>query len=313
MITAKAFSPGHITGLFSIRDDEDSIDSKGSIGAGFSIARGVTTTVTLSSASQSGGHSAGDKTIYRSNGKERSDLVVSKRLISLFQDAALLKDVVIREISHSIEIPQGSGFGSSGAGVLSLALALNHALGSPLSAEEAGAMAHRAEVLCKTGLGTVIGEFCGGVEIRKKQGAPGTGEVVSIPISDDLNLLFVVYRKISTSSALSDPDIRRRINDTGEQLIADLLCTPTLEAFLWASRAFDERSGLITPEVRRLFDHFDAIGAPTAMLMFGNAAFALFPDKESAEAEAQALSRSEEKGYLFTTTSSKQGGCVIHE
>ncbi len=312
MKTARAFSPGHITGLFSIHDQAEAVRERGSLGAGFSISRGVTTEIVLRSGG-SCGKSGMENILYRCNGREERDLPVSRRVAEIFAERSLLDGFRIEEISHYIDIPQGSGFGSSGAGALSLSLALNRALGSPLDRDSAGEIAHQAEVECGTGLGTVIGEFYGGFEIRTRAGAPGFGKIVSIPVEDNLNLLFVVYRKISTKSSLADPQIRERINRTGEGLIADLLLNPSLEGFLWASRAFSERSGLVTPEVRSLFDRFDRIGAPCAMLMFGNAAFALFRSGEAAEAEAAALSREAEKGYLFTTTPSMQGGAVINE
>jgi pantoate kinase len=254
-----------------------------------------------------------DGILYLCNGREEKELPVSRRVVAIFAERSLLDDFRIEEISHHIDIPQGSGFGSSGAGALSLSLALNSALASPLGRAAAGEIAHQAEVECGTGLGTVIGEYYGGFEIRTRAGAPGFGRVVPIPADENLHILFVVYRKISTKTSLADPRIRERINRTGEGLIADLLLNPSLEGFLWASRAFSERSGLVTPEVRTLFDRFDRIGAPCAMLMFGNAAFALFRSGEAAAAEAAALSREAKKGYLFITTPSKQGGAVIHE
>lgn len=310
MKTARAFSPGHITGLFSIHDEAASPLEKGSIGAGFSISRGVTTTVRFDPAAREGTET---DPLYLCNGRPESDLAVSRRVVSIYREMGLPRRGRIEEITHAIDIPQGSGFGSSGAGALSLSLALNAVFGRPLTKEEAGAAAHRAEVECRTGLGTVIGEFYGGFEIRTKAGAPGVGSVLPIRVAPGLAVLFAVYKKISTSVSLSDPDVRGRINSTGEGLVADLIRTPTLESFLWASRAFSERSGLVTPEVRLLFDRFDRLGISCAMLMFGNAVFALFPDLESAEKEAAALSREGEKGYLFVTTPSMQGGSAEDE
>jgi pantoate kinase len=306
MTRTRAFSPGHITGLFSIHDSAESPLERGSLGAGFSISHGVFTDLVLS------GKTSDHKTRYSLNGELRQDLTVSKRVVSIFGKMGLIGQNSIESISHTVEIPQGCGFGSSGAGALSLSLALNQALGGPLSREKAGAVAHQAEVECKTGLGTVIGEFFGGFEVRTKAGAPGIGTILPvIPAHKDAHVLFIVYHKISTSKSLSDPLIREKINRTGKLLIEELLGNLTVETFLQVSRKFDELSELATPEVQALFSRFDRKKIPCAMLMFGNAAFAYFEEKEDAEEEAKALSRDGEKGYLFISTPSQKGGYVV--
>jgi len=73
-------------------------------------------------------------------------------------------------IKHSINVPIGAGFGTSGAAALSLALALNEVFDLGMSKIEAAQLAHIAEVECKTGLGTVAAETFGGLEIRVKPG-----------------------------------------------------------------------------------------------------------------------------------------------
>ncbi|MEM3755191.1 MAG: GHMP kinase, partial [Candidatus Bathyarchaeia archaeon] len=58
-------------------------------------------------------------------------------------------------IKHDIGVPIGAGFGTSGAGALTTCLALSKAFGLNLSINDLGMIAHRAEIECKTGLGTV--------------------------------------------------------------------------------------------------------------------------------------------------------------
>ena len=76
------------------------------------------------------------------------------------------------EISHVSGVPSGLGYGTSGAGALSLSLALNEAMGLSLSMPEAAQIAHMCEVECKTGLGTVASVFSGGLTVRTAPGAP---------------------------------------------------------------------------------------------------------------------------------------------
>ena len=46
-------------------------------------------------------------------------------------------------------------------------------MGLGLTSLEVYQLAHSAEVELRTGLGTVLGQFCGGLEVREKEGAPG--------------------------------------------------------------------------------------------------------------------------------------------
>lgn len=308
MISSQAFSPGHITGLFSIRDGEQDPYRCGSIGAGFSIQKGVQSSVTPLARQES----QDDRFLV--NGHIREDLEVSRRILELYREQALLSPKEILQISHTIDIPQGSGFGSSGAGALSLSMAINHGLGDPISPLAAGDIAHRAELDCKTGLGTVIGEYFGGFEIRSQAGSPSQGKILRFcdeAAGENLHFLFIVFKKISTSKTLSNPETRKHINRVGEKLLKELIATPEIDHFFYVSRQFSEKTGLITDEVRRIFSYFDERSIPCSMLMFGNAVFACFRDKSMAKKELETLSSLEKKGYLFLTTPSSEGGRIV--
>ena len=159
MRETRAFAPCHITGFFQIFDYPPRPLLTGSRGAGVSLKKGVETKVRVERASQSSLDIKinGDSTQYF----EVSEVVALKAL-SLYEDSLSAKDVRLR-IEHKTDVPVGAGFGSSGAAALSLAVALNQALGLNLSQIEAAQIAHVADVECKTGLGTVIAETFGGV------------------------------------------------------------------------------------------------------------------------------------------------------
>ena len=157
---AKAFSPGHITGFFEIPwDNSHSFHFlyKGSTGAGFSIDRGIATTAHVYESA---------KTNYeiQINGIKNCEAEVSKCVIEEYLKLADRPHFL--SISHEVKIPIGFGLGSSGAAALSLSYALNQALDIGLSATQAAQIAHMAEIACNTGLGTVIAEFAGGLEMR---------------------------------------------------------------------------------------------------------------------------------------------------
>src|ERR687884_1338382 len=210
---AKAFSPGHITGFIEksekINHNNNSL-YVGSKGAGFSIDRGVTTTVKVFD------HDSVDYQI-SINGIRVHDVEVSRWVIEEY--LKLVDQRCYINIEHESALPIGFGLGSSGAAALSLSYALNDALTAGLSTVEAAQIAHNAEVACKTGLGTVIAEFAGGFEIRTNAGAPGIGTVEKIELRNHKAIIFCISQ-ISTKSFL-----RNRIHladEVGENMLKRL-------------------------------------------------------------------------------------------
>ena len=142
-----AFSPGHITLIFSIKDESNNILEKGSLGTGFSIAEGVITEVETFPSKKN------KVTIYINGKKEAAP--VSRSVVRQFFEFLDEKFSII--LKHKINLPIGGGFGCSAAGALSSALALNEELQLNFKKQKCGQIAHIAEVENKTGLGDVIG------------------------------------------------------------------------------------------------------------------------------------------------------------
>lgn len=269
-----AFSPGHITGLFQICDQTTDFLLTGSRGAGISISNGVTTKVSLKPSSKSSFE-------IRINETPTKSAKVSEHIINSFL-SRVERDYEIF-VSHEVKVPIGSGFGSSGAGALSLALALNEALNLGLSRMETAQIAHIAEVKCKTGLGTVIAETFGGVEIRVEPGAPGIGEIKPIPVNDDYNVVCLNFGHLSTKKILSDEKLRHRINASGKKLIDKLITHPNPADFMAFSRSFAEELGLISPRMRKVLEETDSMGITCSMAMLGETIFSLIKRNETEE------------------------------
>ncbi len=266
MGTARAFAPGHITGIFQIFDESSDPMRNGSKGAGVCLTSGITTFV------EEAGHSGSSLQI-SINGEKTSLAITSKRVVDLFADRfPKLSDVSIT-VSHVVDLPIGSGFGTSGAGALSLALALNEAEELGLSRLGAAQIAHRAEIDCKTGLGTVIAETFGGIEIRTEPGAPEIGRITKIASIDDLVVACLAFGPLSTRDILNNSPTRRRINESSEVLIKRLVENPSIENFMKSSRSFAEQTGLITPRLRQVMEESDEAGIVCSMPMFGDAVF----------------------------------------
>jgi len=262
----KAFSPGHITGFFQICDQPDDMLSKGSRGAGVSITRGVTTKVHVEK-------SAKTSVKIMINGNITNSALVSKHVVDAFLSRVGGSYKIL--VEHDVRVPIGCGFGSSGAGALSLALALNEVFDLNLSRLEAAQIAHVAEVECKTGLGTVIAETFGGLEIRVKSGAPGVGQLKSIPINDNHVVACLSLGSIPTKKVLTNETSRQRINELGGNLVDKLVRHSTVSNFMKFSRRFAEHVGLIPKRLRAVLEETDRAGLTCSMAMLGETLFSI--------------------------------------
>lgn len=273
MKEVRAFSPCHITGFFQIVNDSENPLYIGSKGAGVSLSHGVETCVKVKKTTK-------NSVKVRINGLASSSSEVTKYVLDTF----LLRFKEVRNneviIEHKVQVPIGAGYGTSGAAALSLALALNETFKLGMSKIEAAQLAHIAEVRCKTGLGTVIAETFGGVEVRVIPGAPGIGDIKSIPVSGNYKVACLTFQKLSTKKILSNKKICERINHFGGKLVNDLLEAPNITNFLTLSRQFAEMIGMIPRKIKKILTETDNANFICSMPMFGEAVFTL-TDSES--------------------------------
>jgi pantoate kinase len=260
---AEAFVPGHITGFFEAFLTGDALTS-GSRGAGVVLSKGVLTRVEVRRASE-------PSMVVELNG-ESCECGVSERVAR-----ALLRRCgsgYALKISHSTRLPVMQGFGTSAAGALGTAIALNEALGLGMSAVELGRIAHCAEVECRTGLGDVIAQLTGGLVVRTRAGAPGIGEVRKFYSSSEL-VVFLVGKGVSTREVLSSPEKLERINRTAQSCLEELLKAPNPERFLSLSKKFALETGLARGKVREAIQELEDCGIEASMAMLGDAVFVL--------------------------------------
>jgi len=276
MKEARAFSPCHITGFFQILDQSTDSLYAGSKGAGVSLSQGITTVVKAKNALK-------NSLQVRINGSASNSAEISKNVVSMF--LSCFKEIENFEITvdHYLEVPIGAGFGTSGAAALSLALALNNVFGLGMSKVEAAQIAHVAEVKCKTGLGTVIAETFGGLEIRIKPGAPGIGEIKHVPVPKDYAVACLTFDSLSTKKFLTNEKMRKRINVFGGKLVDKLVEEPNITNFMNFSRQFAEHVGLITEKVRRILHAADNANFICSMPMFGESIFTLIKQESLEE------------------------------
>jgi len=273
-LEASAYAPGHLTGFFQICDEPDDPLLKGSRGSGMSITRGVHTSVRASPADQNS-----HKIFF--NDEHTTDAFVSENVLVKMLGRADQPYAV--EVRHIIETPLGAGFGSSGGGAISLALALNEALDLGLTYMEAARVAHIAEIECKTGLGTVFAATVGGFGALVKPGGPGVGESIKYPRSSELAVVYLHFGPMATKDALSDPSMRRRINEVGGRFVDQISVDLRPDLFMELSQEFTRYVDISTQRLKAVLESVWEKKAPCAMAMFGEVAFSMVAKEEAEE------------------------------
>ncbi len=286
---ATAFSPGHITAFFQVHDDPDPL-RKGSRGVGISLSRGVTTTVRLR----------------QSTSQRMSTLINGTKAPAEVSEAAARHVLGGKpwevSIDSTVELPISQGFGMSGAGALSTALATDAALGRGLSREEIIAAAHRSEVEAGTGLGDVYPQALGGIDIRVRPGAPPHGQVDRMEWEGDV-LLCVVGAPLKTSEVLARPAFLERLGRVGGECVDAFAEDRRMENLFMLARRFDLETGLVDKRILRAMEECRPYGS-AAMSMLGRSLFAV-GDLVNLKRVLRSY------GYLVPTTVDNRGARLV--
>ena len=270
---AKAFSPAHITGFFKAELDGKEPNQLGSLGAGFSIQKGVKTTVNVRSKTE---HDINNYAI-RVKGFNTGDIRVSEYVLNEF-----LLDGKYFDVTHEIDVPVGYGFGCSGAVALSLAIALNDALKYGYTKTKVAQIAHKAEIKCQTGLGDVLASYHGGFEIRTKSGAPGIGEVQRIIPKEKLEVMIICFNPISTKKFLKEKI--SLINGLGGKMVQKLVKSQDMDEFQDMSIKFAKYIHVITPKMNKVIKDLHDNGIKCGIALFGETIFSLVPKDKKQKA-----------------------------
>ena len=272
IMMATAFCPAHITGFFKAELDNDDSKQLGSLGAGFSIQKGVKTTVTVRNKTK---HDISNFAI-KVNGFESGDMRVSELVLSKFSTEEKFLD-----ITHEIDVPVGYGFGCSAAVALSLAIALNDALKCKLSKIEVAHIAHNVEIECKTGLGDVLASYHGGFEVRVKPGAPGVGQVKKIDSKEKRDVIIICFNPISTKKFLNEKI--SSINGLGGKMVQKLIESNNTEEFHDMSLKFAKYINVITPKMNQVINLLHKNRIKCGVALFGETIFSLVTKDEKNE------------------------------
>ncbi|MEJ5292945.1 MAG: pantoate kinase [Candidatus Methanosuratincola sp.] len=247
-VTGEGYAPAHITGFFTVCRSEEPIRS-GSTGAGICIAGGVKTRLSAREGRPSGFQ-------LRCNGSPVSSPTcsyVASRMVPEQEGYAIVAE------QESV-LPANYGYGVSGSSALSLAISINRALGMGMSLREVASVAHVAEVVNETGLGDVLAETVGGLEVRTSPGGPGIGVARQIPLSEDYVVISTPVAEFQTRRMITERLTVNRINRLGKEALEAFLESPTVENFMFQSRRFWDGVGLSNEVIRSVLKRYESAG-----------------------------------------------------
>jgi pantoate kinase len=284
--TAQAFAPAAISSFFEIFDTENGkpitdLEKVGAIGGGFGLQKGVHTKATVETAEK-------NSVNVFINSKLANQARTTKNVAEALLSKTSLRYAVT--VEHKIEVPIGTGFGTSAGGALTTGLALSEALELPLTYNQIGKIAHIAEIQCQTGLGTVSSlAYSGGCVLVVEPGAPGICQIDRIPLTSDY-MVVAGYCKshAPNKTILSSHERKKEINQYGKKTLEVILAAPTLKNFLDCSWEFSQKAGFATQNTRALVQLAKKAGAVgAAQNMIGEAVHALvLPENAASVAEA---------------------------
>lgn len=244
-MTASAFAPAHVSGVFAVHDEAADLLRKGSRGAGWSLEAGARAQVDVS-----------DTMHVAIDGKVTDAPVTLDALARLAPRQAF-------EVAVQLELPVGQGFGMSAAGTLAACLAAANVL--DLEPERALEATHAAEVASGTGLGDAIGSWFGCGEVRMKPGCPPHGWALRVEPPEDTRFLFCVLgAAIATPTIIRDEAWKAKTRALGDPVVDRILAAgreagrgSAAEARKWhailsESSAFGKSLGLMPDAMRRL-------------------------------------------------------------
>jgi pantoate kinase len=273
---ASAFAPGHVTGLFAPASSGPDPRSRGSVGAGIVLERGVEA-----------------RAVWWPDGARRLTLrsdIPGPLPISLEAARRLWSPVggtLQVELTHGL--PVGQGFGMSAAGALATALCVGRLTGAPRP--RAVDVAHLADLFGGGGLGGVSATLGGGLEIRTVPGVPPHGQVLHEPFPPSV-FLAVTGAPMPSPPLLGDPRFLLRVADAASEGLEFLGRGPSVERFLVASERFTDRLRLGRPQLLRRIRSLRGREVAAAQAMFGSSLFAVAVTPEGRRSLVRELQRS---------------------
>jgi pantoate kinase len=277
--SAAAFAPAAITNFFQIHYDRSG-HPDGATGGGYVLSKGTESKVTFVPNER-----FGISTVV--NGDSDYNARTTHRALDLFAAAHPFGGKLV--VEQRVDTPIGSGFGASAASAISAVYAASAALGLRLSKHELASYAHRAEIIERTGLGTVSVAYRGiGAGAIIKAGEPGIARFRIVKTPGDLRIVTAFLAPYDKNDAISSRTISKRIDILGRQALASFLQDPTLETLTAEGEKFSKGLGLESRVVKKLISVAKSSGALSASQnMIGYAIHALADEDRCGRVQAE--------------------------
>lgn len=237
------YVPSGLSSIFQIcYTGKREIIFEGAKGGGFRLKLGTRTKAIIS-----------DKNEVYING-EKVEAKTTFKVIEIFKKKFGIEENF--KIIHEIEVPIGCGFGTSASGALGASFAIAELLGIKMNFCELANIAHEADILAVTGLGTVSGlaSFKGSVGLIIKPGGPCVCETKQLEVDEEDILVALVFSSFEKSKVLLSEDMKKKINGLAEKLIPLIEREGNAYSLLNYSRIFAERTGLMDEELKKVCD-----------------------------------------------------------
>ncbi|MDO5844538.1 MAG: GHMP kinase [Methanocorpusculum sp.] len=241
---AVGFAPGHISGYFK-RVDGLSIQTTGSLGAGVVIDKGVYVKMSPSK-----------ELNVKINGETVDSWLIREVLEPFGKNA---------DVEVTAEMPIGSGFGMSAAGLLASYFAADAVFDLGLSKNDMFLKAHAIEVKHGTGLGDVTAISCGEIVVRTKPGIHG----ILKKFYDDRDIYCLSFGEIPTNEVISSPEKMKKVEEAFPQSVPS-----NADEFMKNSLEFARNSGLLLSELEEIIQACESENIPCSMTMLGKGVFA---------------------------------------
>ncbi len=252
----RAWAPGHTTLFFAVPDKFEKISLMGSIGGGLNFEEGVITEVK---------HSSNNEIYWN---KKSISGKVSLTSIDLFNKRFNLDKKY--KVYHSSKIPIGYGLSTSGAGSISTLLALKALNKINVDNMVLFKMAHEAEIIHHTGLGSVVGQVSSGIELRKTQGDPEICDVRKY--YEDIEVVLLFFGPLDTSKIITSREKMIDVTNSGIEAVkeASKIEVPTVNDFIKIGNEFTNKCGLLTDRMGIVMKELAKINEnKVAMAMIG--------------------------------------------
>lgn len=185
---------------------------------------------------------------------EKLSIVINNTIIEHTTLKTALEKLLINrgEINGKVivsePLPIGVGYATSSTITLSTLFTLKDKL--KVSALSLAQAAHVADVINKTGLGDVLSIYSGfGLVVRIKPGAPGIGEVINVPLPQDINIVTCALGVMSTSTMLASYDAL--LNKIGDEIFNKFINEIELFNFIKLAKEFSLKVGFLSYELDR--------------------------------------------------------------